>query len=430
MSELVAHLEAQDAVLGSILIDSRCLPVVLKHVGAEDFTGPRQVLFAAIQQMFLMAGDVRHIDPVTVLDRIDADSRDDLRGYIAQLVEITPTAANAERYAMIVREHATAAQVRELARRLLELPETDIHAMRQLLNRAAAAAMDRRNARTSTMTDCLTGFANRLDDGREWLQWPFPKLRGHMFSRLGDYIVIGAESSVGKTALALQLATFWASKGKKVGFFSLETDRDDITDRMMAGFLGVDMKRILKGQLDGTEQENSILISAQAASLPMSVVDAAGMTAADIVAETLVNDFDIILVDYLQLIVPEAGGNREQEVAKISRALKVFGRSSGVAVVVLSQLNRDSTEDHPTVDRLRDSGQIRQDADLILLLSLENKKALAGPRRIQIAKNKRGTLCFTTLNFDGPRQLFFDETQNGPVPLFRLNRPEQMAMGI
>ncbi len=431
-----ARLEAQDAVLGSILIDSRCLPVVLKILHVEDFDGPHRIVFASAADLYARQGRETIIDPVTIMQNISHEQfpdRDRLRGFVMELMEITPTAANAERYAGIVRDERRKAQIHAACGEMLGIH--DLPQLRRMLHQTAEAVMDRRSSVTTTMAEGLTGFYDRLDDGRAWLPWPFPNLRDKLFSRLGDYILLGAESSVGKTAMALQLATFWASKGQRVGFFSLETDAEDLMDRMLAGFLGVDMQAILRNRLSQPELDSLAYISSQVAAMPLTLVSASGMTAEDIATRSLIEGFDIILVDYLQLIRPGNARTREQEVARTSLALKQFGRTNGVTVVVLSQLNRsmdDRRNDPPTLDRIRDSSQPRNDSDIAFLLSLVKptpEEPEQGVRLFHIAKNKRGPTANIKLSFDAQKQLFYPRGSGGPNPLFRLPTMEQMAIG-
>ncbi|MBP3304919.1 MAG: AAA family ATPase [Oscillospiraceae bacterium] len=430
---MTGRMDAQNALIGSILIDSRCLPVVLQQVRSEDLTGIHRLIFDTAARMAATTGSFQGIDPVTIMQNIsheDFSDREELRRFMAELMEITPTAANAGNYARIVRDEGRKAMIHETAREMLECKE--LPALRRMLHQASEAAMDRRSSVTTTMAEGLTAFYDRLDDGREWLRWPFPGFDDKIFARLGDYIVLGAESSVGKTAIALQLALYWAKQGKKVGFFSLETDDADIVDRMTAGLLGLDMQTILRNKLTDVHLAALAHIGSQVSALPLSIVNASGMTAADIATRTLTDGYDIILVDYLQLIEPDGGNTREREIGRISAALKNFGRQSKVTVFVLSQLNRAPGEEVPTLDRLRDSSQIRNDGDLIFLLYLKKPNAAEdsedyGVRTLRIAKNKRGPLYHKNLKFDGPRQLFYPAGDKAPRLLFRLPTLEQMG---
>lgn len=429
-----AWTDAQNAVIGSILIDARCLPGVLRNVRAEDFTGIHRLVFEAATSIAAESGRFESIDFVTLMDRIPQEAYPDqsgLRKFLVQLMELTPTAANAEHYARIVRECGCKNRIHEAARQMQEVE--DLPQLRRILHQASETAMDRHDSVTTTIGEGLAAFYNRCCDGREWLRWPFPGFDDHIFARLGDYIVIGAESSVGKTAIALQLALYWAKQGKRVGFFSLETDDSDIVDRMTAGLLGLDMQRILRNQLTDADYTALAHIGSQVARLPLSIVNATGMTAADIAARTLIDGYDIILVDYLQLVEPDGGATREREIGRISASLKNFGRQANVTVLVLSQLNRNTGEEVPTLDRLRDSSQIRNDGDLIFLLYLKKPNATQdsedyGVRTLRIAKNKRGPLCYKNLKFDGPRQLFYPATDKAPQLLFRLPTMEQASM--
>lgn len=426
-----ARLQAQDAVLGSILIDPKCLPAVLKILHAEDFEGPHRIVFSSAADLYARQGRDGIIDPVTIMQNISHEQwsdRDRLRNFCMELMEITPTAANAERYAGIVRDERRKALIHDACGEMLGVH--DLPQLRRMLHQTAEAVTDRRSSLTTSMAEGLTDFYNRLDDGRAWLPWPFPQLRDKLFSRLGDYILLGAESSVGKTAIALQLATYWASKGHRVGFFSLETDSEDLMDRMLAGFLEVDMQTILRNRLSQPEYDTLAHISSQVAAMPLTLVSASGMSAEDIATRSLIEGFDVILVDYLQLIQSGNGRTREQEVARTSLTLKQFGRTNRVTVVVLSQLNRSQEDGPPSLDRIRDSSQPRNDSDIAFLLSLVKatpEEPEKGVRLLHIAKNKRGPTANIKLSFDAQKQLFYPKGAGGPKPLFRLPRTEQMG---
>lgn len=429
-----AYTTAQQAVLGSILIDSRCLPAVLRIVAPEHFEEPNRYLFGVIAEMFARS---QRVDPVFV---IEAALRGDcpmdhqrLRDYVLQLMEITPTAANAERYAQVVRDHACVNLIHREAAALADIH--DLAELRDKLNAMSSAVMDRRASDTVTMAQSMQRFFTRYDAPRSWLPFPFSALNNRLFIRAGDYILLGAESSVGKTALAIQLATYWAAKGKRVTFFSLETDAEDIENRMMAGFLGADMQDVLKQQLTDVQLSQAVHVSAAAAPMSFSLVNATGMTAADICARCMTERTEIAVIDYLQLIRPSGASaryGREREVAQISMELKNFGRRAGVTLFILAQLNADHFEVVPTLDRIRESKQPRMDADIGFLLFLkktaDGKDDPDGKRVLKLDKNKRGPTAHVNLSFDGPSQLFYPTNTNGPNPLFQLPRVEQMGV--
>ena len=431
-----ARLEAQQTVLGSILIDSKCLPAVLRIVRPEHFEGVDQFLFRVMQELYLRCGSTQQVDPVLVLEacrRADCPiEHDRLRDYIMQLMEITPTAANVTRYAAIVREHARVAQIHRQAAEMMQVQ--DLSVLRRMLSQTAEAAMDRQAAGTLSLSQSLRNFFEGYSQPTNFLPWIFPALQRNLRSRRGDYILLGAESSVGKTAISLQLAGFWASKGIKVDFFSLETGPEDLRDRLLAGFLGVDMAAILDRQLTDEQLAQAAHVSSMASQLPLGIVDACEMTVADIVTRAMTDGVDIAIIDYLQLIPAHAGSTREREVAEISMAIKNAGRRTGITFLVLAQLNADNSMDEPTLDRIRESKQPRMDADLGFLLYWKKEFAAKDDpdyqkRMLKIAKNKRGPLAKVTLSFDGPTQLFYQSNQNGPKPLFRLPTVEQMGFG-
>lgn len=432
-----ARLEAQQTVLGSILIDSKCLPAVLRIVEPEHFEGVDQFLFRVMQELYLRCGSTQQVDPVLVLEacrRADCPiEHDRLRDYIMQLMEITPTAANAERYATIVRNHARVAQIHRQAAEMMQVQ--DLSALRRMLSQTAEAAMDRQAAGTTSLAQSLRNFFEEYDQPTNYLPWPFAPLRDRLFAAPGDYMLLGAESSVGKTAIALQLAIYWASNGRKVDFFSLETGEEDLRNRLLAGFLGVDQQAILKKDLTDIQLGQLAHVTGEYSKLPFGIVDACEMTVADIVTRAMTDGVDIAIIDYLQLIPAHAGSTREREVAEISMAIKNAGRRTGITFLVLAQLNADNSMDEPTLDRIRESKQPRMDADLGFLLYWKKEFAAKDDpdyqkRMLKIAKNKRGPLAKVTLSFDGPTQLFYQSNQNGPKPLFRLPTVEQMGFGL
>lgn len=428
-----SYTTAQQAVLGSILIDSRCLPQVLRIVEPAHFEEPNRYLYSVIVDMFARS---QRVDPVFV---IEAALRGDcpmdhqaLRSYILQLMEITPTAANAEWYAQVVRDHACVNLIHREAAALAGIH--DLAELRERLNSMSVSVMDRRSSDTHTMAQAMQRFFERYGEDRNWLPFPFSALNNNLCTRSGDYILLGAESSVGKTALAIQMATYWAAKGKRVTFFSLETDDEDIEDRMMSGFLGVDMQAILRQQLTDTQKTQAAHVASAAAPMPYGIVNAVGFTAADICARCMTERTEIAVIDYLQLIRPSGASSRygrEREVAQISMDLKNFGRRSGVTLFILAQLNAEHYEAVPTLDRIRESKQPRMDADIGFLLFIkkteDGRDDPDGKRILKLDKNKRGPKAHVTLCFDGPSQLFYPSNTKGPKPLFRLPTPEQMG---
>lgn len=413
-------LDGQVGVIGSMLLDSRTIPIVMAQTSADDFYGPYRTTYEVIRDMFT-AGDIgKNADVIAIAER--CQDIPEHRKFLVQCMEVTPTAANVESYIRICRRQAAISRIHDTAEQIQQTQ--DLESIRELLSDATAAAMDRRGSQVSNMAECLKAFYQRQNGGVNYLPWPIEALDEHLFISPGDLVVLGAEPSTGKTAFALQCGNFWA-KSKKVGFFSLETSREDLFDRTMAGCLGIDMKKILNNRMSARDWNQVAGLSVYLCNLKIDFIDAAGMTTSDIRARTLIGGYEIIIIDYLQLIAGQ-GATREAEVSRISRELKTLGRSLGVTILALSQLSRSKDGQHPTMARLRESGQIEADADLILLLSIED--TARGSRRLQIAKNKRGTRVYTTLEFDGGRQLFYKSARSqreAPPPEDLLPLPEQ-----
>lgn len=258
----------------------------------------------------------------------------------------------------------------------------------------------------------------------DYLDWGIAPLNKYLLCERGDFVVIGARPSVGKTVLALQLGYHLAKTGKKVGMFSLETNDRKLYNRLIAHAGRLDFDKIRRHSISRSELDGLMPLVRQSRETPLSVFNAAGMTVSDIRAITASRGFDVIFIDYLQLVrAPQRGrGNRQEEVADISMALHTMAQELGVTVVALSQFSRPAKAEknkRPTLSDLRESGQLEQDADIVLLLSRENEGDKDGPRHLEIAKNKDGGLGWVLLNFDPTHMDFYVSarpTKAGPDP--------------
>jgi replicative DNA helicase len=220
----------------------------------------------------------------------------------------------------------------------------------------------------------------------------------------GKFIVLGAEPSVGKTAFALQCAWLWAAS-QKVGFFSFETDPETLFDRLVSSFVGIHMQDIKTNRISRKEWDLICQASEAIIKRKLDLISAAGMTPSDIRAKIMEAGYKVIIVDYLQ-IVRAKGGSRYEQVTNISIDLHTIAQSMGVTVLALAQLSRTEEERAPRNSDLRESGQIEQDADVIMMLQLEKRSRPTGPRKLYVTKNKEGELFQTILTFDGRYQRF------------------------
>lgn len=397
-------LSAQVAVLGSMLIEPRCVGEVMSQLRAEDFNPTYRTVFAAVRRLWR---DGQAVDPVAVTHALG-------QGYaqtIVQLMEATPTAANVSGYITMCRDEARLAALQELG---LQLSTANTYDEAQTLAvQAAGLTGDARSgAKHYSVEDLMQAFYRRhLGDERpEYLPWPFEALERQLYIEQGDMVVLGGYPSAGKTMLALQMAALWSRIGKKVGFFTLETSEDKLFDRFVASEIEIPLWKIKKNMLSEDDVERLAVASTPLIQQQLEVVPAAGMTVDDIRAKTLARRYDIILVDYLQIIRSSArsSANRTEVVAQHSMGLHTLAQQHGVTVVALSQLTRQDkqTRRAPDMSDLRESGQIEQDADAILLLYLTDQQDKRGPRTLDVVKNKEGETGTLQLAFDGAHQRF------------------------
>ncbi len=244
---------------------------------------------------------------------------------------------------------------------------------------------------------------------REYIRWGIPQLDEGLYTSKGSFVVIGGRPSAGKTMFALQLALTMAAKNR-VGFFSLETDDNDLADRIAAYTAQVSMADIMKNQLGKQERASVESSEKTLRSINLDLIPISGLSVDEIQSLTLSRRYDVIFVDYLQIIA-----NQERDIYKrvtnISMALHIFAQRNKVLVVALAQLSRPEKGKNgklslPTLASLRESGQIEQDADVVMLLYLSDPNDNSSVRRLRVAKNKRGRLFEMELTFDGATQTF------------------------
>ena len=398
-------LDAQYSVLGSMLISPEVVPKVIHSTAERDYNGPCLTVFRAIRNLFQTGTE---IDVVSVANALGQGYRD----FLVQLMEVTPTAANIDHYIALCKEQSRMIAAQELARQMTEAETTQ--QLRNLLEEANGLMVEKMSLRITTMAYALQSFMARHTQKTEYLTWPVRELNDRIYAELGDFIIIGGYPSSGKSAWALQCAWHWASR-YKVGFFSLETSSEKLFDRQMAAIAQLSMDNIKRNTIDQKGWDRVCGMSAEITARNLELIPAAGMTPADVRAVSMMRGYQIIFVDYLQLL-QGSGENRTSQVTQISIALHTLAQSLGVTVVALSQLARQNPQQKnaaPDMSALRESGQIEQDADLIMMLSLENKEQPEGNRELRIRKNKEGTCPNILLAFDGKHQTFTKAQQTG-----------------
>ena len=382
--------EAEQAVLGSMLINSGCIPQVVEALKSDDFyLEHNQALF---DTMYAMFSHSQVIDPVTVLEQMRQNGSYDektTRNYVAQLIDITPTAANVKEYVKIVQDKAllrriaqTVDEIRGMVERnegsgqdILEAAEQRIYAIRQ--GRAARGLIPIsqviqdvyvRLEELASKEDHLPGLSTGLSD----LDRAISGLNN------SDLILLAARPGMGKTSMALNLLlNTGKSSGKSVVFFSLEMSREQLAMRLLSNEAFIDNKKLTTGDLDDEDWSKIALACAALNQTKILIDDNPMLTVADMLAKCRrVEDLGLICIDYLQLMQSSGGRsyggeNRQQVVSDISRSLKIMAKELNVPVLCLSQLSRANearSDKRPMLSDLRESGAIEQDADIVLFL--------------------------------------------------------------
>ena len=395
----------EQSVIGSMLIDPTVVGLVISELTEEDFLlEADRVLYRGFRALYL-ADQV--IDPVLVLNQ--AAPRDEgMRTYVLQLMDTTPTAANVREYIAETRERSRREQLRRIGVALQSLAHSEDGL--PLLQRGFEMLSKTERDDESGMEQCMLEFYEELDRKPVYLRWGFPFLDEGLYVEPGDFVILAGRPSDGKTALALHMAREQA-KEHNVGFFSLETGRKRLFSRLVSAISGVPSQAIKKRSLSEMEYQ---LIAGSADSvtkLKLRVVEAAHWTVDQIEARVLARKFDVVYVDYLQLIEPSdrRRTSRNEEVADISRSLANMARKHKITVVALSQLSRPENKGkrrEPVLADLRESGQIEQDADAVMFIWREDETRSNAPRFLTLAKNKEGMLNTWDIVFRGETQRF------------------------
>ena len=411
--KLEHQLDAERAVIGSMLIDPEIIRPALSKIRDADFYNPaNRLIFQAARALFREGGAP---DAITIRDKVGSNYSQ----YMAELIEVTPTSANWEAYADAMRDQATVRRIHDLADKLLEQHSMD--GCRPIAAQMEQLLTDGTGVVSWNMREMADDFCAAQDPDApkpKYIDYGLDVLQGKTYTKPGDVVIIGGYPSDGKTALSLQMA-YRMAQDYKVGFFSLETDKEKIRDRLMANVVQIDFDRIKNRALTEDDWKAFAEKSADMASRGFTVVEASGMTATAIQGITLAYGFDVIFLDYVQLVTPEIDHRapRSEQMASVSRQLHTFAQKSKTLVVELAQLSRPEKTSGwraPVMSDLKESGQFEQDADMIFMLYRPNPKPKDGELKLdqnlhrifKIAKNKEGPRGTWPLAFDGPKQTF------------------------
>lgn len=420
-------IDAEESVLGSILIDPEAIIKVGELIRPETFyDSSHQAIYEAMEILY---ENRKPIDAVTLTNQLKKMKQLKHAGgsaRIAELSNLVSTAANVVNYAQLIVETFVKRRIitmsGELAQKAFD-PGVETNELMDLAEQKVFRVSQTRTDKSFTpLKDTLVESFERLDE----LQRSGDDLRGvptgfvdldRVLAGLqkSNLLILAARPGMGKTALALNIAQYVAvSAGKKVGFFSLEMSKEELVDRLLVSQADIDAWRLKTGRLD--QQDFLKLSDAMGvlADAPLFVDDTPGMSIYEMrtKARRLASEqnIDLIVMDYLQLAHGQTRDNRVQEVGEISQGLKNIARELKIPVLALSQLNRaveSRGEKAPQLSDLRESGSIEQDSDVVMFLYRDNDEVRES-MKLKIAKHRNGPLGTIDLFFRGDRIKFFD----------------------
>ena len=413
------NLQAEQAVIGSMLIDPACIPDVLKDARAEHFYNrANREIFETIFTMFNYA---QTIDPVTVLEQMKERGvyhEETSRNYILELMKVTPTAANVREYVTIIRDKALQRDLGKVAGDITNMVNEGLGGADEMLEVAERSIYALRKDRTigglkpvseviQTVYDDLSRLSQEGGEGLPGLSTGLVDLDRQILGlNEGELILIASRPGMGKTSIAMNIAMHAAkTSGKAVAVFNLEMSREQLAIRMLSGESLVNSQKLLKGSLNQEEWRRIVAAAGAISATKIMIDDNPSLSVADMNAQCRrVPDLGLVVVDYLQLM-QSAGGkggggeSRQQIVADISRMLKIMAKELAVPVLCMSQLSRanEARQDkRPMLSDLRESGAIEQDADVVIGLYRDSyyNKDCENPNAAEaiVLKNRKGQI--------------------------------------
>lgn len=397
--------QTQYILLGAVLTFSEYADV-LQDLEIDDFCPELHDAFAAIH------GYWEHNDkwnPVEVMGRYDDDCKkamgECLDAFGAEFIR-NVTHDMMQGWARIVKEQAALSRARGLAFKIVDgsTRYADLTGIYEQLGEAINLHSERSDF--IPMCDGIDNYIRKLDDKPEYISTGLRVLDNNLHLVPGNFVVIGGRPSAGKTALSLQLACEIAKNGRKVAYFSLETDPDTLYARIIANQLGVPLHTVKNKTVSIDELDRLADIK----KYPLFVRSAAGKSVGWIRTQSIRMQAKVVFIDYLQLIHQAGARDRYSAVTEISMALHEFAQSTGTLVIALAQLNRETARAGipPTAADLRESGQIEQDADAIILLAqnVTTKKRPEQHYHFALEKNKEGNVGPLDITFQMETQQF------------------------
>lgn len=417
------NLEAEQSVLGSLLIDRDAIIRVSSYLKPEDFyIAANTTIYRAIQELYNRREPT---DFLTLSDELERQSMLDEvggLGYLSSLINIVPTAVHVEYYARMVERTATLRRLIDAGTAIVGIGFQEGLDAEEALDSAEQALFTVSQRRQTKDFQKISEVLDRFFDQLDYLQQnrgevvgvptgftDLDKLTGGL--QRSDLIILAARPSMGKSALALGMAYGAAVQhGKKVGFFALEMSAEQLVQRLLSTETGVDSHRLRLGQIDDREWDRISRAFGRLAEAQIFIDDGANASIMDVRSKArrlqAEQGLDLLIVDYLQLMSGRRSDNRVQEIGDISRGLKGLARELNVPVVALSQLSRavETRADHkPMLSDLRESGSIEQDADIVMFIYRDDKydeeSEKKGIAELIVAKHRNGPVGSINLRF-------------------------------
>lgn len=388
--------DPETAVIGCAVLGDNAGDI-FAGLAADDFESDllREV-FVGLSRLWAKTGSLDGA-------RIKSLGRTDLITATMTCCETVPSLSGWEAYVKAVKDAAIKRRAEKIAGEIAlgDLTAEEIGEKASALSLVVNGAED---TPVINMTDGVLGWMTDQTTKKEYLKTGFSRLDKYGYIDRGDYIVIGGRPSSGKTAFSLNLALNFAKTGKKIAYFSLETSPGKLVERMVAAWCGMDFERMKRRQLGANDYDAELLDALS--QLPIMLIQASGKTVSWMRNEAVRLKADIAMIDYLGLI-RGPGRDRYETVTNISLELHEMAQRTGITVFALSQLNRGGVGKAPTMEDIRESGQVEQDADLILLLyKREEGSSDPGNETVVIGKNKEGQCGDLYFWFDGQHQKF------------------------
>ncbi|MCI8700406.1 MAG: replicative DNA helicase [Clostridia bacterium] len=410
-------IEAEQAVLGSMLTDKDAVIAAMEVLKPESFyREDDKLVYEAMQNLFSKA---EPIDIITLKNELQAMSKLEQVGgieYLANLPEKSPTSANVQKYINIVEEKATLRQLIKTANELIDLgysEDADVEDIMDSAERKIFNIMQDKNQKGySQIKDILVESFTKLEElynrkqhvtgvptGFIDLDYKTAGLHG------SELILLAARPAMGKTAFALNIATNAALRAKTpVAIFSLEMSKDQLVNRILCSEAMVDSNKVRTGKLEDDDWTKLASSIGPLSESEIVIDDTPGITVNEIRTKCrklkIEKNIGLVIIDYLQLVTGsnKRVGSREQEIAEISRSLKILAKELNVPVIALSQLSRaveQRTDHRPMLSDLRESGSIEQDADIVIFLYrdevYDKESSKKGIAEVIIAKQRGGS---------------------------------------